>query len=76
MRSYNAATDNYENLFETGIIDPTKVIRCALENSSSVARTFLTADAIVTEIPDPAKEAAEAAAAAAGGGGMAPVPGF
>merc|ERR1711988_120033 len=46
---YNAATGNFENLMERGIIDPTKVIRCALENASSVARTFLTADCVVCE---------------------------
>jgi len=34
---------------ESGIIDPVKVIRCALENASSVARTFLTADCVVCE---------------------------
>lgn len=49
---FNAATGKYENLMESGIIDPTKVIRCALENSSSVARTFLMADVIVVDIPE------------------------
>jgi chaperonin GroEL len=48
---YNAATDVYEDLLVAGIIDPTKVIRCALENAASVARTFLTSDVVVTEIP-------------------------
>ena len=48
---YNAATDTYEDLLAAGIIDPTKVIRCALENAASVARTFLTSDVVVTEIP-------------------------
>jgi len=46
---YNAATDTYEDLMTTGVIDPTKVIRCAIENASSVARTFMLADAIVIE---------------------------
>merc|ERR1711862_1083511 len=46
---YNAATGNFEDLMNRGIIDPTKVIRCALENSSSVARTFLTTDCVVCE---------------------------
>ena len=50
---YNAATDQYENLLKAGIIDPTKVVRCALEHSASIARTFLTSDVIVTEIPEP-----------------------
>ena len=49
---FNAATGEYGNLMTEGIIDPTKVIRCALENSASVARTFLTSDVVVTEIPD------------------------
>jgi chaperonin GroEL len=50
---YNAATGNYEDLLKTGIIDPAKVVRCALENSASVARTFLMSDVIVTTIPEP-----------------------
>lgn len=53
---YNAATGNYEDLMAAGIIDPTKVVRCCLEHAASVARTFLTSDAVVTEIkvPEPA----------------------
>ena len=61
---YNASNDTYEDLMETGIIDPTKVVRCTLENSVSVAKTFLLADVVVTEIPEQEK-----APAAAGGGG-------
>ncbi|CAL5229163.1 g12438 [Coccomyxa viridis] len=59
---YNAATDKYEDLMAAGIIDPTKVLRVAMLNAASVARTFLTSDVIITEIPQP-----EAAAAAGGG---------
>ncbi|GMH38191.1 hypothetical protein BSKO_06075 [Bryopsis sp. KO-2023] len=68
---YNAATGTYEDLMAAGIIDPAKVVRCALENACSVAKTFLTADVVVTEIPEP-----ESAAPAApspdmmGGGGF------
>eukprot|EP00798_Chlamydomonas_sp_ICE-L_P013048 gene13048-3587_t len=62
---YNAATDEFCDLMEAGIIDPTKVVRCTLENSVSVAKTFLLADVVVTEIP----EKAGAAAGAAGGPG-------
>ncbi|KIY92386.1 RuBisCO large subunit-binding protein subunitbeta-2 [Monoraphidium neglectum] len=51
---YNAATDKFEDLMESGIIDPTKVIRCALENASSVAKIFLLADVVVTDIPEKA----------------------
>ena len=48
---YNAATGSFEDLMVNGIIDPTKVIRCALENSCSVAKIFLTSDVVVCEIP-------------------------
>jgi len=51
---YNAATGELCNLMEAGIIDPTKVIRCALENAGSVAKTFLTSDVVVVEIPEEA----------------------
>ena len=50
---FNAATGVYEDLMKAGIIDPAKVIRCCLENACSVAKTFLTADVVVTEIPEP-----------------------
>lgn len=66
---YNAAIGEYQDLLTEGIIDPTKVIRCCLENSSSVARTFLTSDVVVVEKPDPAGDAA-AEQAAMGGGPM------
>jgi chaperonin GroEL len=49
---YNAATGKFEDLMVNGIIDPTKVIRCALENSVSVAKIFLTSDVVVCEIPE------------------------
>ena len=60
----------YEDLLKAGIIDPTKVVRCALENAASVARTFLTSDVVVTEIPEPEPAAAGAA------GGMDPMGGY
>ncbi|XP_021749616.1 ruBisCO large subunit-binding protein subunit beta, chloroplastic-like [Chenopodium quinoa] len=50
---YNASTGQYEDLMAVGIIDPTKVVRCCLEHAASVAKTFLTSDAVVTEIPEP-----------------------
>jgi chaperonin GroEL len=59
---YNAAIDKFEDLMGSGIIDPTKVIRCALENACSVAKTFLLADVVVTEIPERAPAAAAAGA--------------
>lgn len=50
---YNAATGKYEDLMAAGIIDPTKVVRCCLEHAASVAKTFLTSDAVVVEIKEP-----------------------
>ncbi|KAG8494716.1 hypothetical protein CXB51_012279 [Gossypium anomalum] len=50
---YNAATGKYEDLMAAGIIDPTKVVRCCLEHAASVARTFLTSDAVVVDIKKP-----------------------
>ncbi|KAL3354639.1 hypothetical protein AABB24_019005 [Solanum stoloniferum] len=57
---YNAMTDIYENLVDAGVIDPAKVIRCALQNSASVAGMVLTTQAIVVEKAKP-KVAAPAA---------------
>ncbi|GAB4840197.1 hypothetical protein Ancab_020962 [Ancistrocladus abbreviatus] len=47
---YNAAKDCYEDLIEAGIMDPTKVVRCCLEHAASVAKTFLTSDAVAVDI--------------------------
>ncbi len=49
---YNALTDTYEDLVKAGVIDPTKVVRMALQNASSVASLLLTTDALVTELPE------------------------
>ena len=48
---FNADTEVYEDLVKAGILDPTKVVRCALENAASVATLLLTTEALVTEIP-------------------------
>jgi chaperonin GroEL len=48
---FNAKTDEYQNMHEAGIIDPTKVSRVALENASSVAGMLLTTETTITEIP-------------------------
>jgi chaperonin GroEL len=48
---YNAGTDTFEDLIEAGVIDPTKVVRSALENASSVASMLLTTEAVITDIP-------------------------
>ncbi|CAL1371787.1 unnamed protein product [Linum trigynum] len=49
---YNAAKNRYEDLITAGIMDPTKVVRCCLEHSASVAKTFLTSDAVVLDITE------------------------
>ena len=63
---YNARTDKYENLYETGVIDPTKVARVALENAASIAGMFLTTECVITD----KKEENPAPAMPMGGGGM------
>ena len=62
---YNARTDEYVNMFEAGVIDPTKVARVALENAASVAGMFLTTECGIVDIPEK-----EPAAPAMPGGGM------
>ena len=57
-QGYNAATGNYEDLVAAGIIDPTKVVRTALQNASSVAALLLTTGAAITDAPEPKKAAA------------------
>ena len=64
---YNARTDKYENLYEAGVIDPTKVARIALENAASVAGMLLTTECVVTEKEE---ENPAPPAAAPGMGGM------
>ena len=54
---YNARTDEYVNMFEAGVIDPTKVVRVALENAASVAGMFLTTECGIVDIPEPAPAA-------------------
>ncbi|OMP67991.1 chaperonin GroEL [Domibacillus epiphyticus] len=51
---YNAATGEWVNMIETGIVDPTKVTRSALQNATSVAAMFLTTEAVVADKPEPA----------------------
>src|SRR4249920_1665814 len=59
---YNAATEEYVDMIKAGIIDPTKVSRCALQNAASVAGLMLTTEVMITELPEEKKESA-------GGGG-------
>ena len=63
---YNAETNEYEDLMEAGIIDPTKVTRIALQNAASIAALMVTMEVLVTEIP----EKKEAPGMPPGGGGM------
>ena len=65
---FNFAKEEYVMMAEAGILDPTKVTRSALENASSVAAMVLTTESLITDIPDPAADAAAAAAMAQGGG--------
>ena len=67
---YNARTDRYENLFETGVIDPAKVTRVALENAASIAGMFLTTECVIADKPEPVAPAAPAAPGMGGMGGM------
>ncbi len=59
---FNAATEEYVDMLKAGIIDPTKVTRCALQNAASVAGLMLTTEVMITELPEEKKESA-------GGGG-------
>ena len=70
-QGFNAQTEAYEDLVSAGVIDPTKVVRTALQNAGSIASLLLTTEALVSEIPE---EKSEAAAPPGGGppgmGGM------
>ncbi len=65
---FDFAKEIYVNMAEAGILDPTKVTRSALQNASSVAAMVLTTESLISDIPDPAADAAAAAAMAQGGG--------
>jgi chaperonin GroEL len=60
---FNAATETYEDLIKAGVIDPTKVVRSALQNAASVAALLLTTEAMIADKP-------EKKAAGGAGGGM------
>ena len=63
---FDAQKGEYVNMIKAGIIDPTKVVRAALQNAASIASLLLTTEALVSEIPEDKKEAA----VPPGGGGM------
>jgi chaperonin GroEL len=55
---FNAATEKFENLLEAGVLDPTKVVRFALQNAASVAGLMLTTEAMITDKPQKKKKRA------------------
>lgn len=57
---YNARTDVFEDLVEAGVVDPTKVVRSALQNAVSAAGTILTTECVITDVPEEQKDAAGA----------------
>lgn len=67
---YNVATDKFEDLVESGVIDPTKVTRSALQNASSIAGLLLTTEVMVTDIPEKEEPAPPAGGGMGGMGGM------
>jgi chaperonin GroEL len=52
IRGYNAATGEFVEMIKTGIVDPTKVVRSALENAASAAMMFLTTEAVIADKPE------------------------
>jgi chaperonin GroEL len=54
---FNAATDEFEDLIKAGIVDPTKVVRCALQNAASVAGLLITTEVMITDKPEKKKDA-------------------
>ena len=56
---YNAKTDTYEDLFKAGVIDPTKVVRTALQNAASISAMVITTEALVTDFDDEKDEKSE-----------------
>jgi len=64
---FNAQTDHYEDLVKAGVIDPTKVVRSALQNAASIASLLLTTEAVISLMPEPHQNGATAGARAGGG---------
>jgi chaperonin GroEL len=67
-KGFDAQTEKFVNMHEAGIIDPTKVVRSALQNAASIASLMLTTEAVINEIPEEKKAAG--GAPGMGGGGM------
>jgi chaperonin GroEL len=66
---FNALTEKYEDLVDAGVIDPTKVVRSALQNAASIASLLLTTEAIICEIPEGKNDKGSAGMGGMGGGG-------
>jgi chaperonin GroEL len=58
---FNAQTEQYENLVQAGVIDPTKVVRSAIQNAASIASLLLTTEAVITQIPEEHRSSAPSA---------------
>ncbi|MBU1255694.1 chaperonin GroEL [Patescibacteria group bacterium] len=67
---YNAAKNKYQDLFEAGIIDPTKVTRSALENAASAAAMLLTTECVITDLPEKKNSCGHVGGGMPMGGGM------
>ena len=67
---FNADTGEYEDLMKAGVIDPTKVTRCALQNAASIAGLLLTTEVLVAELPEPEKTPAGGPGGGMGGNDM------
>jgi len=65
---FNAQTEQYEDLVQAGVIDPTKVVRSALQNAASIASLLLTTEAVISMIPEPSQNGASAMDDMGGGG--------
>jgi chaperonin GroEL len=65
---FNAQTERYEDLVQAGVIDPTKVVRSALQNAASIASLLLTTEAVISMIPEPSQNGASAMGGMGGGG--------
>ncbi|HIM14784.1 MAG TPA: chaperonin GroEL [Acidobacteria bacterium] len=70
QEGFNAQSEEYENLVKAGVIDPTKVVRTALQNAGSIASLLLTTEALVADLPEEKSAASPAAPDMGGMGGM------
>ncbi|MAG84179.1 molecular chaperone GroEL, partial [Candidatus Poribacteria bacterium] len=67
---YDALRDEFGDMFQAGVIDPTKVVRVALQNASSIAGLMITTEALVADIPEEAPPMPAGPPPGGGGGGM------